>query len=153
VKTFQIIDYQEHHQPDFASLNYEWISKYFTVEKEDRDTLDHPEIKVYEKGGHILLAEKEKEIVGTCALIKVNQTTFELAKMAVSPKVQGEGIGYALGVATLEKAEELGANKVVLETNSVLSPAIKLYEKLGFIKVEGKASPYCRCDYQMELNL
>lgn len=153
MKNFKIIDFQERHQSDFARLNYEWISKYFSIEEEDRKTLEDPKEKVYKNGGHILLAEKENEIVGTCALIKEEEKVFELAKMAVSPTVQGEGIGYALGISTIQKAKELGAEKIVLETNSVLTPAISLYKKLGFKKVETKESPYCRCDYQMELIL
>lgn len=153
MKNFKIIDFQEQHKADFARLNYEWISKYFTVEDEDRKTLEDPQEKVYKNGGHILLAEKENVIVGTCALIKEEEKVFELAKMAVSPTVQGEGIGYALGMATIEKAKELGANKIVLETNTKLTPAINLYKKLGFKEVDRKDSPYCRCDYQMELFL
>ena len=153
MKNFKIIDFQERHKSDFARLNYEWISKYFTVEEEDRKTLEDPQNKVYKNGGHILLAEKENEIVGTCALIKVEEKVFELAKMAVSPSVQGEGIGYALGIASIQKATELNAGKIILETNTVLAPAISLYKKLGFKEVEVKDSPYCRCDYQMELIL
>ncbi len=153
MKNFKIIDYKEQHQADFARLNYEWISKYFTIEEEDRKTLEYPQEKIYEPGGHVLLAEKENEIVGTYALIKVEEKVFELAKMAVSPTVQGEGIGYALGLASIQKAKELRANKVILETNTVLAPAIKLYKKLGFKEAEVKESPYCRCNYQMELIL
>ncbi|RYD17729.1 MAG: MarR family transcriptional regulator, partial [Verrucomicrobiaceae bacterium] len=40
-----------------------------------------------------------------------------------------------------------------LESNTVLKPAIKLYEKLGFKKVVGRASPYSRANIQMELDL
>ena len=58
-----------------------------------------------------------------------------------------------IGQATIEKAKEIGAKKVYLETNSVLKPAISLYYKLGFKDVEGYDSPYNRCNVQMELPL
>ena len=38
-----------------------------------------------------------------------------------------------------------------LESNSVLKPALALYRKLGFVEVHGEASPYDRCNVQMEL--
>lgn len=73
--------------------------------------------------------------------------------MAVSPKVQGKGIGMLLGQACIEKVKALGAKKIYLESNTRLKPAISLYHKLGFQKVAGYPSPYERCDIQMELKL
>ncbi|HMH21394.1 MAG TPA: GNAT family N-acetyltransferase [Puia sp.] len=78
---------------------------------------------------------------------------FELAKMGVSPLAQGKGIGFLLGQACIEKARSLGAEKIYLESNTRLKPAISLYHKLGFRKVAGPPSPYERCDIQMELKL
>lgn len=104
-------------------------------------------------GGHIYLARYEDEIVGTCALIKANSDTYELAKMAVVESKRGKGIGWLLGQAAVNKARELGAKTIFLESNTVLQPAIKLYQKLGFRKVVRQPSPYERCNIQMELKL
>ena len=152
-KEYKIIDFEDRYQPAFAALNYAWIEKHFTVEQIDRDSLDHPREKIYKTGGHILLVQCGEEIVGACALIKIEDGYFELAKMAVSEKHRGQGIGYALGKATLEKAKELGANKVYLESNDVLGAALKLYEKLGFRHIEHGDTPYTRCNVQMCLEL
>jgi len=152
-KDYTIIDFEDKYQPAFATLNYAWIEKHFTVEQMDRDALDNPREKIYKTGGHILLVQIGEEIVGTCALIKIEDGYFELAKMAVSEKHRGKGIGYALGKATLEKAKELGAKKIYLESNDVLGAALKLYEKLGFEHIEHKETPYCRCNVQMGLEL
>ena len=78
---------------------------------------------------------------------------FELVKMGVSPLAQGKGIGFLLGQACIEKARALGAEKIYLESNTRLKPAISLYHKLGFRKVAGPPSPYERCNIQMELKL
>jgi len=78
---------------------------------------------------------------------------YELAKMAVSPKAKGKGIGYLLGKACIAKAKQMGANKLYLESNTILKPAISLYHKLGFKKVTGIPSPYERCNIQMELEI
>jgi len=150
---YKIIDFQDCHQKDFARLNYRWIEQYFEVEEVDRKTLEHPRQKIYETGGHILLIQWGAEIVGTVALIKKESDYFELAKMAVSDEHQGKCLGYTLGMAALKKAKELGAKIVYLESNSKLEPAIKLYEKMGFIHIEHNQTPYCRCDVQMEIEL
>lgn len=149
----EIIDYTPEFHDDFKQLNYEWIEKYFKVEEADRQALDHADETILKPGGHIFMARYAGEIVGTCALIKVNDETYELAKMAVSSQAQGKGIGWLLGQAAIAKARELGAKTLHLESNTILEPAIKLYQKLGFQKVVGHASSYERCNIQMELTL
>jgi hypothetical protein len=47
----------------------------------------------------------------------------------------------------------MGAKKIYLESNTILKPAINLYHKMGFQKVSGLATPYKRCNIQMELVL
>ncbi len=150
----QLLDYEAKYQSDFKRLNVEWIEQYFQLEAADLKVLDHPEEYIIQRGGHILLAKYQGQIVGTCALIKMDAETYELAKMAVSPAAQGLQIGFRLGEAALAKAQELGANRVYLESNTKLTPALNLYHKLGFRKtVSGPPSPYKRCDIQMELHL
>lgn len=149
----EIIDYEPKFHEDFKQLNYEWIEQYFTLEETDRQSLEHPDEKILQPGGHILLARYQEKIVGTCALIKKDEATYELAKMAVTQSARGKNIGWLLGEATINKAREIGAQKVVLESNTSLKPAINLYYKLGFQKVIGPPSPYVRCNIQMELNL
>lgn len=158
----EIIDYAPEFHDDFRRLNLEWIEKYFKLEESDRQSLDHPDEKILWPGGHICLARRRRtvgsnpaagEIVGTCALIKVNEYTYELAKMAVAENARGNGIGWLLGQAAIRKARELGAKTIYLESNTVLEPAIKLYQKLGFQKVVGQPSPYERCNIQMELKV
>ncbi|MFK7946267.1 MAG: GNAT family N-acetyltransferase [Saprospiraceae bacterium] len=146
-----IINYEPKHQPIFKALNEAWISKYFRMEAIDYEALNHPDTKILNSGGAILMVEYNGEIVGTCALIKMSPTKYELAKMAVSPTVQGKGIGYQLGMAILEKAKSLGAKTVYLESNTILTPAMKLYEKLGFVEIPRTPAPYERCNIQMEV--
>lgn len=151
----QIIDYLPVYQQAFKSLNEEWISTYFKMEEADYKALDNPSGYILDKGGHILIALYHGAPVGTCALIKMDdpEYDFELAKMAVSPAAKGKGIGWLLGQAAIEKARSLGASKLYLESNTILKPAIQLYNKLGFRKVAGRNTPYERCNIQMERSL
>ena len=151
----KIADYQPEYAGAFKMLNEEWISSYFKMEEADYRSLDNPQGYILDQGGHILVALLNDEVVGVCALMKMNdeEHDFELAKMAVSPSVQGKSIGWLLGQAALNKAALLGAKKVYLESNTILKPAINLYHKLGFTKVFGRSTPYARCNIQMELSL
>lgn len=149
----QIIDYRPEYQPEFKRLNEAWISRYFKMEEADHKSLNHPEEYILAKGGCIVLAKYRNEIVGACALIKMNEDTYELAKMAVDPVAQGKSIGWLLGLAVIEKAKAMGAKKLYLESNTKLTTAINLYYKLGFKKVAGQPSPYERCNIQMELEI
>jgi len=123
------------------------------MEEADYKILDHPEEYVLDKGGHILFALNIDKPVGTCALVKKDEDTFELSKMAVSPEAKGKGIGWQLGNAAIEKAKEVGIKRLYLESNTILKPAINLYYKLGFKRIAGKPSPYERSNIHMELNL
>jgi GNAT superfamily N-acetyltransferase len=149
----KIIAYDPQYKEAFKALNEEWIKTFFVMESGDYKLLDHPEEEILNKGGHIAFALLNGEVVGTCALVKTenNPLTFELSKMAVSPKAQGKKLGYLLGNALVEKAKELNADKVFLVTNSILAPAIKLYEKLGFIHTPIGHAEYDRADVRMEL--
>lgn len=149
----KIIAYDPQYKEAFKALNEEWIKTFFTMEAGDHKLLDNPEEQIINKGGYIVFAILDNEAVGTCALVKISDEPlrFELSKMAVSPKAQGKKIGYLVGQALVDKARGLNAESISLETNSVLVPAIKLYEKLGFKHMPVCGSAYSRCNTQMQL--
>jgi len=149
----QVVPYTDEYHDVFRQLNQEWITTYFVMEEADYLALDHPDEKIIQPGGCILMALYQGEPVGTCALIKMDDTTYELAKMAVSPSAQGKHVGWLLGQASLDKAREMGAKRVYLESNTMLKPAINLYHKLGFQRIVGAVSPYKRANIQMEVVL
>jgi histidinol dehydrogenase len=146
----QIIDYQPDMAIYFKKLNEEWITQFFKLEEPDRKVLDHPETYLLAKGGAIIFARHKGEIVGTCGLLKSGENEYELVKMGVTASAQGKKIGKILGVAILEKAKTMGATKVVLESNRILTSAMFLYKSLGFKEIPPIPSPYSRADIRME---
>jgi DNA-binding MarR family transcriptional regulator/GNAT superfamily N-acetyltransferase len=148
-----IIDYTPQYADDFRRLNHEWITKYFKLEAADNAALDNPQSYILDKGGRIFVAKYKNEAVGVVALLKMQDGGYELGKMAVSPLAQGKNIGYLLGKHAIENAKQLNATRVFLESNTILKPAISLYNKLGFKKIIGGQSPYERANIQMELIL
>jgi GNAT superfamily N-acetyltransferase len=149
----EIIDFTPACKAAFRALNHEWITHYFELEELDNQILDHPEAYILARGGHILMARHQQEIVGTCALIKVSETVFELGKMAVTEKMRGLKIGQQLGQAAIRKATELGAHTLVLYSHRSLIPALQVYRKLGFLEVPCPPNGYKRSDVKMELDL
>jgi len=151
----QIVNYEPRYAMAFKELNEQWISSYFKMEDADYKSLNNPEGYILENGGHILVALYHGQPVGVCALIRMDgrEYDFELAKMAVSPAAQGKNIGWLLGSAALDRASEMNAKKVYLESNTILKPAINLYHKLGFQKIAGQPTPYRRCNIQMAVDI
>jgi putative acetyltransferase len=144
----------------FRRLNEEWITRYFRMEPKDEKTFADPKATILDAGGRILLAtfaeDGKEDYAGCCALLAMGGGTFEVAKMAVSPRHQGQGIGGRLLRAAIEVARDAGARRLYLETNHILTPAIRLYESVGFRHLDPAAvppSPYARADVHMELLL
>lgn len=153
METLRIVDFTPAHQPDFKRLNMAWIARYFTVEPHDLEQLDDPGHHIIRPGGHILLAELDGLVVGTVALAPAGAGVLELAKMAVDEAFQGRKIGWHLGMAALDRARKLGATQVFLESNRRLTPALQLYEKLGFREIPMAETPYARADIKMAIDL
>ena len=153
MEAVEIVAYSPQYRKAFYDINAAWIKQYFEMEEADHKALDNPHDYIISKGGHIFVALYENEPVGVCAMIKMDhpEYQYELAKMGVSPKAQGKGIGWLLGKAIVDKSRALGAKKIFLESNTRMEAAINLYYKLGFEKVCGPPSPYERCNIQMEL--
>ena len=148
-----VVDYEPRHRDAFRALNIEWIERYFVLEDVDRQVLDDPEGTILGDGGCIFMAEDAGECVGSCALIRMDDGAFELAKMAVAPTARGKGIGTMLGQAAVDRARTLGATRVELLTNSALGPALHVYRKLGFVDVPLGPTDYRRADVRMVLTL
>ena len=67
----------------------EWLKKYFKVEPKDEIVLSDPQGQIIDQGGMIFYAKYNDAIIGTVSLLKIDNATFELSKMAVTHGVQG----------------------------------------------------------------
>ena len=152
-RTVKIINYSDDLRQYFKDLNVAWLEKYFYVEPIDEVMLSDPKAYIIDNGGHIFFATIDGHIAGTFALIKQNDGSFELSKMAVDEKYQGQSVGNQMLAFCLEKAKALGAGKVILYSNTKLGPAIHLYRKYGFVEVPIENVDYKRADIKMEKQL
>ena len=152
-----IVPFKRKYKSDFIRINREWLKKYFEnerLEKEDERLLTNPEKEIINKGGEIFFAILNNKVVGTCAVIKIDDFSFELAKMGVTEKAQGKQIGKKLALTSIGYAVEKGAVKLTLSTSIKLVVAFNLYKKLGFKeKMKKDDRRYKRALIYMELDL
>ena len=146
----EIIPFSTDLKEHIKTLNLEWLKKYFKVEPKDEIVLSNPQSEIIDKGGMIFYAKYNNQIIGTVSLIKVDDFTFELSKMAVTDTIQGLGIGKKIMEHCLAVAKEEGIQKLILYSNRSLLPAIHLYEKYGFVEISLEDGVYERADIKME---
>jgi putative acetyltransferase len=92
-----------------------------------------------------VLVDENGTIVGTIALLPVDETTVELRKMYLAPSMRGRGLGRRLLDHALARARALGFHRVTLETHTVLKTATALYQAYGF-------TPYNACHVSKRCN-
>ncbi|HZJ36815.1 MAG TPA: GNAT family N-acetyltransferase [Gillisia sp.] len=150
----EIIPFDPAYAADFKNLNLDWLNKYFRVEPHDDEVLGDPEKHIIKPGGTVFFAKEGKRILGTVALMKIEDDVFELTKMAVTPEEQGRKIGQKLMEHTLKFAKEQGWKTLILYSNRKLENANYIYKKYGFeeIPIE-ENNPYSRGDIKMKLEL
>lgn len=153
MKKIKILEYKEKYHDDLKRLSYEWLEKYVSVEPEDEKILNNPKEVVLDKGGSIFFAIYGEEVIGTVSLIKVDENTFELAKLAVTERHQGLKIGKMLMEKCLYIAKQKNATRIILYTNHVLTSAIALYKKFEFKETPLVNNKYIESDLKMELEL
>jgi GNAT superfamily N-acetyltransferase len=71
--------------------------------------------------------------------------------MSVDEAFQGQKIGLKLGEHTIDFVKRMGGKLIWIESNTILTPAITLYKKLGFIAAPLRPTPFARCNIFMEL--
>jgi putative acetyltransferase len=152
--TARVVTWRPEFRADFERLNLEWIERWFTVEEEDRKVFADPGGRIVEPGGQIFFVVDEQGVRGTCAVVRHDAGSFELAKMAVEPSAQGRGYGDRLVEVVIAFARGAGATRLMLVSNTRLGPALNLYRKHGFRDVPlGPGHGYSRADIQLELTL
>lgn len=78
-----------------------------------------------------LVVEEASEIIAYCG-VWVILDEGQINNVAVSAHYRNQGVGYKLLHYLLEEGEKKGIGQFTLEVRKSNSPAIHLYEKLGF---------------------
>ena len=103
--------------------------------------------------GCILLASDSGQIVGCVALRPLERGICEMKRLFVISKYRGQGIGRMLACAIIDKAREIGYEKMRLDTVATMNEARTLYYSLEFKNIEAyRYNPHDEPSY-MELVL
>ncbi|PYS51008.1 MAG: N-acetyltransferase [Acidobacteria bacterium] len=123
------------------------------LEEADADLRDI-EMSYLKAGGLFeVIEDGEENLLGTVGLYPVDEKTCELRKMYFVPQARGLGLGKYILERAIARAAELGFERIVLETASVLKAANHLYIKYGFRPLDKEHLP-ARADlaYILDLN-
>lgn len=91
-----------------------------------------------------IVAEQNGSIVGSVLLYppaadsyasaSISTSYPEVRFLAVLPQMRGQGIGIALMKECERRAREVGAKAIGLHTMEVMRAAMRMYERLGFVR-------------------
>ena len=150
----RIVPYRTDHAEAFYALNRAWLDANDLYEPADEHHLANPVASILEPGGCIFVALHGDAVVGTAAVAPHGHAEVEIAKLTVAESARGNGLGRRLAQACVDQARMMGAERIVLVSNSRLQAALKLYESMGFTRTAVPADvPYTNADVAMELHL
>ena len=75
------------------------------------------------------------EVIRSHAIIQIMVDEAHLLNLCVHPAFQGRGYGKAMLEHVIERAQALGAHRMILEVRPSNKGAIKLYYALGFERI------------------
>ena len=81
--------------------------------------------------GSVLLFPPATKAYGSAAL---STDCPEVRLLAVGPKARGEGVGTALMNECAQRARRVGATALGLHTMDFMRAAVRLYERMGYIR-------------------
>jgi N-acetylglutamate synthase-like GNAT family acetyltransferase len=125
----------------------------FDSERSEKDLLDIEKNYINNSGTFIVVEDSQHNIIGTCALLRLDDNACKLRKMYVDKKFRGLKLGGRLIERILSKAADLNYKMAYLETVHSMKAAISLYGKYGFEIVGTQAPVSPRCDTVMMKNL
>jgi GNAT superfamily N-acetyltransferase len=122
-------------------LHAEGQPDFFKIPEDENFAIPFFEMIMANENTNIFILEDEGEALGYIVLrvIRREENPFMYARqqlyidqITVEPEQQGKGYGAALLKKSMELAEELGLNRVVLDTWHFNTDAHQFFEKQGF---------------------
>ncbi len=111
------------------------FQKYLEVQNYDEE-IRHLETKYGAPCGRLYLALCDGAVAGCIGLRKIDAQDCELKRLYVRPQFRGLHLGELLVRKVIDDAVQIGYSAMLLDTRPVLQSALKLYERLGFTRIE-----------------
>lgn len=129
-----VVDYKPSLKKHFYELAGNWLLGVLNGKLEDEDTytLHHPDKAYLEAGGFLFFACYQGQVVGCVALKRLDEHTFEFAKLFIHPEARKLGIATKLIERCISRCKENSAKQLWLQTTMRMPQAHQLYYKFGF---------------------
>jgi molybdenum cofactor guanylyltransferase len=131
-----IVPFHPEHAAGFRVLVSDTLAEFgFTADPElDPDLADAA--SVYEA---VWVAVRGERVVGSVALRRLGPDAVQLKRMYLRLGERGRGLGRRLLDLALLWAREHGIHLISLDTTEQMTAAVRLYERYGFVQVDGDA--------------
>lgn len=129
-----VLDYKPSLKKHFYQLAGNWLLGVLNekLEEEDIFTLNNPAEAYLAEGGFVFFALLKKRVVGCVALKRLDESSFEFAKLFIDKTTRNTGIATKLIERCITRCKENDARQLWLQTTMRMPEAHLLYYKLGF---------------------
>ncbi|QFG00620.1 GNAT family N-acetyltransferase [Psychrobacillus glaciei] len=107
-------------------------------------------VKKYVDRGQCYIVEQDGETIGVYVLLPTRPETVELVNIAVAEQHQAKGIGKALVLDAIQKAEQQGYKIMEVGTGNSSIGQLALYQKCGF-RITGVDKDFFTIHYEEEI--
>lgn len=129
----KIVDFGREHQADVRALILAGLAERWEG-IDDSLNRDLDDIARSYADGRVLVVVRDATVIGAGALVRRGEDTAELVRMAVLRAERRAGVGRQLVGALLDVARSWSLARVVCETNSTWTSALRFYLSCGFVK-------------------
>jgi ribosomal protein S18 acetylase RimI-like enzyme len=110
-------------------------SDYLETLRDAADRAHHSELLVAWDG-------ETGQVLGTVSFVRSGSAYADVARdgeaefrmLAVDPAARGRGLGRVLVQECVARAQAAGARRLLLSTRAIMTPAVALYESMGFVR-------------------
>jgi molybdopterin-guanine dinucleotide biosynthesis protein A/N-acetylglutamate synthase-like GNAT family acetyltransferase len=132
----RIVLFHDEHAAGFRALVSDTLAEFgFTADPELDPDLADP-AAAYEA---VWVALRGERVAGSVALRRIGPDAVELKRMYLRPEERGRGLGRRLLDTALLWAREHAVDRITLDTTERMAAAVRLYERYGFVHVDGDA--------------
>lgn len=146
----ELVRFEEKYRQAFIDFNTDWIVTYFgKLEPHDLETFEKIDEEL-RNGAMIFFAVENDIPLACCMSMPMEGNTWEICKLGSNKDMPHKGAGSLVFKAAMEWAQEHGAKRLFILSNSRLKPALHIYEKHGFKEIKLDDYGYERGDIAFE---
>jgi putative acetyltransferase len=142
---YHVRPWQPKDRQQVASLIEQVLTEYGLHWAPENADIDVIKVEKYYEQGQFWVLDLSNHLVGTGAYYARAPKVVEIRKMYFVPSIRGLGLGSRLLEALEQDAYDHGYEEAWIETSTLLTRAVSLYERSGYERVM-EAPEVTRCD-------